>query len=295
MNRIRIIIVIIINKHISMNKFLQFGQFSFIALIVLASICSCCDEIPPEITPCQTDRVVLVEEFTGIDCVNCPTGSEKIEQIASQNPGKVIVVGIHAGFFATNHNGFDLRCADGQSLEQYLGPVQGYPAATINRKIFPDENQLPLGLSQWAGLINSEICNRPIVNLALTPAFNSNDTTATITVDITPTSYFSDNLDYDMAVTVMITENNIVGYQKTPTGSDTAYVHKHVLRDVLSTDYKGDVIITKGNIVTAQQVVISDYKIPAGWDPDNCYVVAFVHNKGSNIEVHQAAEKHLTH
>ena len=63
-----------------------------------------CEEIPPEVTPCQTTRVVLVEEFTGIDCVNCPIGSDKLEQINYQNPGKIVIVGIHAGFFATDKN-----------------------------------------------------------------------------------------------------------------------------------------------------------------------------------------------
>ncbi|WMX14372.1 MULTISPECIES: Omp28-related outer membrane protein [unclassified Aureispira] len=254
-----------------------------------------CEEIPPQITPCQTNRVVLVEEFTGIDCVNCPTGAEKLEVLSKQNPGKIIVVGIHAGYFATDHNGFDLRCSDGVNLESlYLGPVSGYPAASINRKVFEGESDVVTDLSEWAGYIGSEICERPIAELSLTNTFDAATRKASITVDMTPSTFFVDAIDENLAITVMITESNIVGYQKTPAGSDPAYVHKHVLRDVLSDDYTGDVVITKGNVLSAQQKVISDYPIPADWNIDNCYAVAFIHYKGDNNKtILQAVEAHI--
>ncbi len=89
---------------------------------VLLLAFSSCEEIAPTITPCQTDRVILVEEFTGIDCVNCPIGAQKLKELSTQNPGKIVIVGIHAGYFAGEHNGFNLNAEDGELLEsQYLG------------------------------------------------------------------------------------------------------------------------------------------------------------------------------
>lgn len=254
-----------------------------------------CEEIPPQITPCQTSRVVLVEEFTGIDCVNCPAGAEKLETLSSQNPGKIIVVGIHAGYFATDHSGFDLRCPDGENLESlYLGPVSAYPAASINRRVFEGESDVVTDLSEWAGYIASEICERPIAELSLTNTYDAATEMASVTVDMTPSTFFTGLLEEDLAITVMITESNIVGYQKTPAGSDPAYVHKHVLRDVLSSNYTGDVVITKGNVLTAQQKVIADYPIPNTWNPDNCHAVAFLHYKGNdNKAIIQAVEAHI--
>ena len=254
-----------------------------------------CEEIPPQITPCQTSRVVLVEEFTGIDCVNCPAGAEKLEILSSQNPGKIIVVGIHAGYFATDHNGFDLRCPDGESLESlYLGPVSGYPAASINRRVFEGESDVVADLTEWAGYIGAEFCKRPIAELSLTNTYDPVTRMATVAVDITPSTFFTGLVEEDLAVSVMITESNIVGYQKTPSGSNPSYVHKHVLRDVLTDSYTGDVLITKGNVLTAQQKVIADYPIPTGWDPDNCHAVAFIHYKAdNNKEIIQAVEAHI--
>ncbi len=276
-----------------MNKILN---LTTIALSI--AILSCCDEIPPTITPCQTNRVVLVEEFTGVSCVNCPTGAEKLEQLSSQNPGKVIAVAIHAGYFSTpstNNSYHDLRSDDGLLLESLvLGPVSGYPSASINRKIFTGENQLPTNLTKWAGYISTEICDRPIAELSATSTYDAQDSMATVTVNMTPSTYFTGSLEEDLALSIMITENNIIGYQLTPQGSNSNYVHKHVLRDVISSDYTGDILITKGNVLSPQQVVISDYKIPAEWNPDNCHIVAFIHYKSdANKSVQQAIEIHL--
>ena len=270
------------------------NKLNLLALLGALAMLVSCEELPPEIVPCQTNRVVLVEEFTGIKCVNCPTGAERLEQISALNPGKVVIVGVHAGFFAGEYQGFDLKCPDGIALEQYLGPVQGYPAATINRKIFDGENQLPLGQSQWAGLIGQEICQPPIANLEMTTTFDSGDSLASIVVDITKGQFFNEDLTHDLALTVMITEDDIYGYQVTPTGSESNYKHKHVLRDVLSNDNKGDVVIAAGNPITTKQVVINNYKIPSDWKPENCHVIAFIHNKSANdISIHQAIEEDL--
>lgn len=266
---------------------------NIIAFLVILVLSAGCEEIPPEIIPCQTNRVILVEEFTGIKCVNCPIGAEKLEQLSKQNPGKIVVVGIHAGFFANDYNGFDLKCRDGQDLEQYLGPVQAYPAAAINRKIYEDENQLPLELAKWAGLIGNEICQPPIVELAVSTTYDNTDRKASVVVDVTRGQFYNELLREDLALTVMVTEDNITGYQLTPDGGDNSYKHKHVLRDVLSNDFKGDVIIGAGNPISAQQVVISDYQVPADWNAENCHIVAFVHDKGLSSEVHQAIEVSL--
>jgi len=123
--------------------------------------------------------VVLVEEFTGIDCVNCPAGSEKLEVLSRQNPGKIIIVGIHARFFAREHDGFDLRCTDGESLETYFGPVSGYPASSINHKVFEGESDV-------------------VADLSLTNTYDAATRMVSIRVDMTPSIFFVDAIDENL-------------------------------------------------------------------------------------------------
>lgn len=268
---------------------------AILGMLTLGVLLGSCEEIPPTITPCQTDRVVLVEEFTGIDCVNCPIGAEKLKNIAEQNPGKVIVVGIHAGYFAGEHNGFSLNCDDSDALEaQYLGPVSGYPSATVNRKVFEGESDHVTGLNKWAGHIGQELCERAMVDINITPTFSDANRKLSVVVDVVPKDFVTTVAAEDIALTIMITENNIVGYQKTPNGIDLNYVHEHVLRDVLSINYSGDVVYSKGSALSATQKAITDYTLPTGWKADNCYLVAFVHYKGANNKtILQAVKKKL--
>jgi len=277
-----------------MNKLTSLLTLAICSLIVLS-----CEEIPPTIVSCQTDRVVLVEEFTGVGCVACPAGTTKLKEISAQMPGKVVVVAIHAGNFAkpkpVNGN-LDLRCQDGEDLEAlHLGPVSAYPSATINRTVFPNESGLQVNKATWAGLISSELCNRPIATLSVTPTYDPVDSLATVTVHVEPTTYFVDAIPEDLAVTVMLTESHLVGYQLRPNiGYDSTYVHNHFLRDVITTSLMGDVIINKGSVITPQEKIISGYKVPAGWDPNELSVVAFIHYKGNeNMSVQQVVEEHL--
>lgn len=266
----------------------------FLGTIILLLTFSSCEEIPPTITPCQTDRVVLVEEFTGIDCVNCPIGAQKLKEISNQNSGKVIIVAIHAGYFAIEKDGFDLNSTDGELLEaQYLGPVSGYPAATINRRLFKDESDIVTAQPKWAGIISSELCERSIVGLDVVSTFDAVTNNASVTVNVTPSDFFLSTVEEDVALTIMITEDDIIGYQKTPNGIDPSYVHQHVLRDVLSANFSGDILFGKGTAMEPTQKTITDYAIPADWNPDNCHVVAFVHYKGGKKEVLQAVESKL--
>ena len=60
---------------------------------------SCEDDGPPIVIDPQ-DRKVLIEEFTGVRCVNCPAGSAEIQNLLSVYGEQLIAISIHAGFYA---------------------------------------------------------------------------------------------------------------------------------------------------------------------------------------------------
>ena len=46
------------------------------------------------------NRVVLIEEFTGKGCTQCPKGSRELENLLTLFPDNLVAVSIHAGPFA---------------------------------------------------------------------------------------------------------------------------------------------------------------------------------------------------
>ena len=48
--------------------------------------------------PIAQDKVVLIEELTGVRCPNCPDGHQEVETILANNPGRVLAVAVHTPF-----------------------------------------------------------------------------------------------------------------------------------------------------------------------------------------------------
>ena len=110
---------------------------------------SACTEIPPvinplqgtEVEPIETDSVVqkvLIEELTGVRCVNCPVGTAEVLRLQELLGEQVIAVALHAGSFAIPYDDSqgDFRIPETASLLIYLGSPLGYPSAVINRKLY---------------------------------------------------------------------------------------------------------------------------------------------------------------
>ena len=45
-------------------------------------------------------RIALLEDFTGHKCVNCPQAAQLAKNLQLAHKGQIVVVEIHAGFFA---------------------------------------------------------------------------------------------------------------------------------------------------------------------------------------------------
>ena len=70
------------------------------AMAMAAASCSNIDEGDRLIyvKPAEVGRAILIEDFTGQRCVNCPTGTEIINGIVdTYGEDNVIAVGVHSG------------------------------------------------------------------------------------------------------------------------------------------------------------------------------------------------------
>lgn len=261
-----------------------------------------CHEIAPIITPNITpitmpddggdtlvenqQRQVLIEEFTGVRCVNCPAGSQAIETLLDIHGERLVAVSIHAGFFSVPYDAAtEFRTPEGNNLLSYLGAPLGFPTAVVNRKKFPTEENLQIGQGKWAGYIAEELALPPIVKIGLTRTYDA----ATRSLELTSKLFVQETITgEDLRLSVMLLESGPVGRQLTPQGEQADYVHKHVLRTMLS-PYDGLPInepFTSGAEITRT----FNYSIPAGWVAEKCRLVVFVSRNGETKEVLQAHE-----
>lgn len=241
------------------------------------------------------NRVVLLEEFTGKGCTQCPKGSRELENLLTLFPDNLVAVSIHAGPFA-NPASYpelgpnDFRSPQAQDLFNLLSPVLFYPTGAVNRTLVSGDMQLTL--NQWASAITKELETEPAVELSIEDVYNAE----TRELQVTVSGIGKYSVTGDLRLAIMLVENNIVDPQNDieagGNGIVLDYVHKHVLRNML-TPANGESILSS---ISTGQTFSHTYTttIPAEWNSDNMEIVAFVSNlQGSSFPVLQATSVHM--
>ena len=242
-------------------------------------------------------RKLLLEEFTGHKCGACPPGAQTIQQLKTQYPDKIISIAIHAGFFASVSSPLytnDFHSNEGDDYNNDFG-VSSNPVGMVNRKDYPINDQLK-DVGEWGSLAGSILSVSPDADIKITNSYNSSSRQLTAVVH----SEFLNPLNGTYKLVVLLTEDSIISPQKDyalPSPSnDTNYVHRHMLRDGITSSY-GDVLIS--GVVSAGDTAVKTYSYPLPVNfnnttpnPDHCYVTAYIYD-AATYEVIQAEEKKI--
>ena len=246
-------------------------------------------------------KKVLVEEYTGFLCGNCPAAGIYLNDTLKQTYNHCLVtVSIHSGFFAVPCGQTGGACPGGQPAGSFLtdfsSPVgdEWYdffnvptnPLAIINRAAYPTPSMY-VQKSKWSTKISAELALPAEAKLTLQTTYNS----ANRNVSIQAKSTFLNDLTGDYKLQVLLTEDSVVDWQlwysHTPEYVSD-YVHRHVLRDVVNSLW-GETIAT-GNISSGDVITKNyNYTLNSSWDANRCNIVAFVYN-ATNYYVLQTEE-----
>ena len=271
-----------------------------------------CDEIAPSIDkskssdttfvqvtiPVSDAKVVLVEEFTGVACLNCKDGHDEIDNLKSTYGARIVAVSIHALDVFSDpsriaHSVPDLRSEDGTNAAKLYGLPNALPSAAIDRTIFDGETDVALSLNKWAGNIATRFAATSPVNINIQVlAYDSLSHELTFEVEV----IVLENIDEEIAVSIAVAEDGVVAPQLD--GSDwlEEYEQPHVLRDYLTAHI--------GKALNASNIAGRTYQfrfteaLDSTWDLDHLELISFVHYAGDEnlgYQVLQAAAEHVGH
>ena len=213
--------------------------------------------------------VVLLEDYTGVKCNNCPEAGALALQLQEQNEGHLVVLGVHPKSALQNPaGGFpDFRTDDGNEWNNYFN-IAAYPNGLVNR------TGGVLGSAQWTSAVNNIIGNDAPVRLIVKTEFD--DATRELKVSI-HSKFLIDVASNDVRLTTCMMEDKIVGKQVTPNGVDENYVHRHVFRGTADNQTWGRVLSSaesiseRSNFITNMKFTLSD-----DYNADEFYIVAFI-------------------
>jgi hypothetical protein len=230
---------------------------------------------------------VLLEDYTGVRCDNCPNAQNRANLIIGANPGRVSELAIHTTSLAVPYSGHqDFRTRNGESLVNYLGMPTSLPGGDVDRKIFAGNTSTILTYTNWQSYVSSELGLGSIVNMdIISKTYNL----ATRKLEIKVAAAFTQSSNKQYYMSVAITESGMKDWQITINGIDSNYAFENVMRNIIL-PYNG-LKIADAPPKGMTYVVKFSTIIPNEWNADNCKVVAFVHQRGSGSnDVEQVKE-----
>lgn len=268
--------------------------------------------LKPSVSPAQTKQVLL-EDVTGVKCVNCPDAAKIAHDLADANPGRINIVSLHpntpalktfcAPITESGHSSkYDFRSqVAGDMCENILGVPNSLPKGAINRKKFSDQSYILVERTAWASKTNEELSVPTPVNITMSQVTEINGKPVAgneIWIDIA--------LEYTEAVadtnyvTIVLLEDSILDvqeytdYSQSPpvAGYNNNYMHLHVLRDAITAS-TGDLINKKDAPLVPGRVFLKRYKYVVtntGWNREHMHAVGYVHRNSNDKTVLQSTQ-----
>jgi hypothetical protein len=276
----------------------------FLSAAVLAFAAGCDDVEPPYrqgqqaeqgdticIAEADTQRNVLLEEYTGIKCGSCPPAANEAERLREEHPGRVVFVSTHAGFFAQpNDDGpytRDFRTEASKTYLQAFG-IELFPRGMINRRPIATGGGQDsiLKYTQWAAAVDSYLKQPPRALICVEPSYDTASRRLAATVNVEAQEPLSAN----HYLIVQLTEDSVIAPQKdyNHEPSDRLdYVHHFILRGMMN-NASGDAIGPWGTRLSDapidQGAVFSQQfsrVIPTDWRIGQLYIVAYVYDNAT--------------
>ena len=209
-----------------------------------------------------SNKNVVLEEYTGINCGYCPDGHRIANEIAAAHPGRVFVINVHAGSYAAN----TYTTQFGNALANQTN-LDGYPSGTVNRHVFSG-GVTAMGRGSWSSAANTILNQTSPVNIAARGTLDWSTRELNITVQL----YYTANEDNATnKLNVAILQDNVIGSQSGASYNPSQqvgsqYRHMHMLRHLITDQWGEDITTTtQGSFVEKNYT----YTIPASLGSPN--------------------------
>lgn len=253
-----------------------------LGVIGVALTLSSCDNISLEeryieVVQEKSEKVVLLEDFTGIRCVNCPDAAVIIDQLHTTYGENFIAVGLHpsSSEFSKPYRGFDLRSEVANAYFNEFKP-QTFPTAMIDRTSVNGSVLLD-NRTTWGSVVIEQLKLTTPVNIGMSSSYDPVSRDLTVNYSVS----YTEDIPEETVFQLWLIENGIVGNQLLPEGWNTEYVHNHVLRDAINGTWGETLTIAAeaGDLVQKSNSI----KLSDDWVAENCQVVGFVYRKSDKV------------
>ncbi|HPH81296.1 MAG TPA: Omp28 family outer membrane lipoprotein [Flavobacteriales bacterium] len=281
------------------------SAFSIICLSLLVTIFGC-DKIDApygeskktDTTTSDTEvvmRKILIEDYTGHYCGNCPRAARTLTQIHDLYGDKIVSLAAHVSdqFAAPAgvHYPEDYRTETGNELDSYFGnSATGLPNGLINRKEF--NGQTIIQYTDWSSRATELLTLQPEAFMWITPSYNTSSRILNVSIK---TKILQD-IGEGLSIALYLTEDSIISAQKDydqlPDNLVENYVHRHMLRGSISGTWGNTLSAASSYITGEEYTTTGTFTLPAEWNDEHVEIIAVLY-RTANKEVVQAEDQDI--
>lgn len=220
-------------------------------LLWLSGAAVMAQETPTLVSTEAQNRKILIEEFTGIGCSNCPRAHRTSNGIVAAYPGQAFVINIHQGGYANNQIP-DLTTEYGDALYNQSGAGGTYPNGTINRHLF-EGDVLAVFDTKWVTTAPQVLDMPSYVNVGAKASLDWATRKLTVNVEVYYTAAPGAASNF---VNIAVLQDNIPGNQAGMSNNPAQvingqYNHMHALRTFLTGQWGDEITgLAEGKLIT---------------------------------------------
>ena len=232
-----------------------------------------------------TGKTVLIKDFTGARCVNCPAAAEHAHNLQHQlDEDHIFIMSVHAGYLAQPLGSFPDFLTD-EGTEWYNNNNSN-PLFTVDHVALTEGNTL--NETQIDAPVTAALEEEQTFEIVVGP--NYDEANRQLKVDVQAVAL--DDLDGHFFMTVCLVEDHIIGWQTIPGGVDKEYDFRNVFRGTLNGAYGTSF---EDLHVDANDTFHFSYttEINADYNADECYLMVYVYDRNQGDKILQTTVKKI--
>jgi len=242
-----------------------------------------------------TKRMILLEDYTGHKCVNCPLATINAHDLEKLYKDQVFVVAVHATYFATPDPSGDFtadyRTEAGTEWSNFY-KIESAPNGMVNRTFFSGKN-IYMSPKLWGGAIQAAVELHKAAIMTMKNSFNESTRTLTTSID----TRFLLQLQGTFNLVACILEDSLISPQqnKDTLAGTVPIIHDYVFMDMLRGTMNGiwgEQLTTSVDLSKVYNKLYS-YQFPANWISEHCWVLAFIYSE-DNKEIYHVIKTKAT-
>ena len=232
-----------------------------------------------------TGKTVLIKDFTGARCVNCPAAAEHAHNLQHQlGEDHIFIMSVHAGYLAQPMGSFpDFLTDEGTA---WYNNHDSNPLFAIDHVALTEGNTL--NETQIDAPVAAALMEEQSFEIRLSPRYDEASRQLNVGVNV----YALVDLDGQFYISACLVEDHIVGWQTTPGGVDKEYDFRNVFRGTLNGAYGEEF---ESAHVGFDDTFYFNYstEINADYNADECYLMVYIYDMNQGDKILQTAVKKI--